>query len=832
MWFLWRRVSKNARHNVIFFSISAIALIGGALLLWVASFDIPTLENFAERKVTQSTKIYDRTGDILLYDVFSNVKRTIVPFEEISQHAKDAAIAIEDEAFYEHNGIRISSFLRAVFINLITFEFSQGGSTITQQVVKNSLLTNEKLISRKIKEWVLALKLEKILTKDEILSLYLNEIPYGGSIYGIEEASNAFFNKTAQDLTLAEAVYLAALPQAPSYYSPYGEHRDELEARKNLVLKRMLEYGFITRTEYEEALDTQVVFEPQSETGIKAPHFVMYVKKQLEEIYGEGVLENGGLRVITSLDYDLQSKAEELALTHAQSNQTTYNAENIALVATDPKTGEILTMVGSRDYFDEEIDGNFNITTAYRQPGSAFKPFAYAAAFAKGFTPETILFDLETQFSTSCSPEGVGENCYTPGNYDSIFRGPMTMRNALAQSVNIPAVKTLYLAGMRNVINLARDIGISNLDDYTRYGLTLVLGGGEVRLLDMVGAYGTFANEGVKNEFISILEVQDKDGAILKKTEPKSKTVLERNVALTVTDVLADNSARAPAFGQNSFLNFSSYDVAVKTGTTNNYRDAWIIGYTPSIAAGAWAGNNDNTPMDKRVAGFIIAPFWNEFMQFALTHMPREEFAEPLIDTNYSIHPMLRGKWQGSESVVIDTVSGKLATEFTPEETKEEILYGPVHSILGSVNKNNPLGPPPQNPESDPQYMLWEFPVQKWLDRQGFTPNLNPDIPTEFDDVHTRASRPEISIINPHPQSTISQNEMVTIEVDIDNDEISRIDYYIQEKLIGTRSDKPFIFTFKPSDLGIESGRADIKVTVTDEVFNTNTDTVSVTIGQ
>lgn len=829
---LLKKFPKGARKNLLLIIVSIIALTGGGLLLWISTFDIPTLDNFEERRVTQSTKIYDKTGEILLYDVFNNIKRTVVPYEQISPYAKQAAIAIEDQSFYEHNGIKISSFLRAVITNILSFEFSQGGSTITQQVVKNSLLTSEKLISRKLKEWVLATKLEKILTKDEILALYLNEIPYGGSIYGIEEASNAFFAKNASELTLVEAAYLAALPQAPTYYSPYGNNTDKLEVRKNLVLKEMKDMNFITEEEYKDALEVEVTFQPQSDTGIKAPHFVIYIRDYLVEKYGEGVLENGGLRVTTTLDYDLQEKAEELALEYALSNKETYDAENISLVAIDPKSGGILTMVGSRDYFDEEIDGNFNVALAHRQPGSAFKPFAYTAAFEKGYTPNTILFDLPTQFSTSCSPQGVGDNCYTPGNYDNIFRGPMTMRDALAQSVNIPAVKTLYLAGMRNVIDLARNMGIENLSDYTRYGLTLVLGGGEVRLLDMVGAYAVFANEGVKNNITGILEVEDRDGNILEQYESEEKRIIDKNIALTTTDVLSDNIARTPAFGANSFLHFPSYDVAVKTGTTNDYRDAWIIGYTPTISVGAWAGNNDNSPMDKKVAGFIIAPFWNEFMNYALTKIPTDNFEEPIIDTSFDLHPILRGKWQGSQYTVIDTVSGKLATEFTPESTKDEIIYGEIKPIIAVINKDNPRFTGGIN-INDPQIPLWQYPIDQWVNTQGFKENLNPKLPEDYDDVHTNEGSPKISIINPKDKDFINRNDLVEVIVDIDNSyPIKKVDYYLNNKIIGTTTSKPFRFTFKPIDFGVDNGPYELLVIVTDDVFNTSQDSLFINVNQ
>jgi len=442
----------------------ALGLLGsGAILLWVSSFRIPDLNTFDERIIKQSTKIYDRTGEILLFDIHENVQRTTVPYEEISRNIKNATVAIEDAEFYVHSGVRPLATFRAVFLQPLRGKGVQGGSTITQQVIKNSLLTSEVKISRKLKEWVLSFKLEKVLSKNEILSIYLNEAPYGGNIYGIEEASGRFFNKSAADLTLAESAYLAALPQAPTFFSPYGNNRERLDSRKNLVLERMAVNGFITEQEKEKASQEEVEFIPRSDQSLKAPHFVQYVREYLETKYGQKVIEEDGLRVITTLNYDLQVKAEEIVKRRALDNADKFDAENAALVAVDPKTGQILTMVGSRDYFDEDIDGNFNVTLAHRQPGSAFKPFVYATAFKKGYTPETIVFDVETEFSSTCDSLGKPlagqdpETCYRPVNYDSKFRGPITLRNALAQSVNIPAIKVLYLVGITDSIRTARD---------------------------------------------------------------------------------------------------------------------------------------------------------------------------------------------------------------------------------------------------------------------------------------------------------------------------------------------------------------------------------------
>lgn len=701
----WRKHSHGLKM-LILFGLALGFIFAAILLLWASTFKVPSLESIRERRVIESTKIYDSTGEVLLYDTGGNVRRSIVPIEEISRHIKNATIAVEDDKFYLHKGVRPTAFLRAILVNLLSLDFSQGGSTITQQVVKNSLLTSEKLISRKMKEWVLAVKLEQMLSKEEILSMYLNEIPYGGNLYGVEEASMAFFGKSSRDIDLAEAAYLAALPKAPTFYSPYGKNIDRLEERKNLVLALMLKNGFITEEEMLGAKSQKVNFVPKGDQSIRAPHFVFYVLDYIKNKYGESVLQSGGLRVTTSLNYELQAIAEKIANDYALENKQKFNAENASIVAVDPRTGGIVVMVGSRNYFDKEIDGAFNVTTAKRQPGSTFKPFVYAQAFLKGYTPETIVFDLKTQFSTNCPANDFRSEapCYSPENYDNVFRGPVTLRNALAQSLNIPSVKVLYLAGLSESIRLARDMGMLSLSNKGDYGLTLVLGGGEVTPLEITSAYGVFANNGVRSEVNPILEIKDKTGNTLEKNTPKQNQILDKDVALRISSILSDNDARAPSFGQTSALYFGSRDVAVKTGTTNDYRDAWIIGYTPSIAVGAWAGNNDNSPMEKRVAGFIVAPMWRAFMDQVLSKYPTEVFEEPLWEDPSFIKPVLRGIWQG----------GVLATS-----SNQQIVTGGVHSILNWVDKNDPRGPIPENPASDPQFERWEYPVRLWAQERG-----------------------------------------------------------------------------------------------------------------
>ncbi len=824
---------KKKIFKIVLYLLGIAIIIGifmlGIFALWISNMQIPNLDAFEERRVDQSSKIFDRTGEILLFDVFENTKRTVVPFEEISENIKNATIAIEDSNFYNHRGIDFRGIVRAVGVNISEQDLKQGGSTITQQVVKNSVLTSDKKISRKVKEWIFSIRLERVLEKDDILNIYLNESPYGGSIYGVEQASISFFGKTASDVSIAEAAYLAALPKAPTTLSPYGQNKEMLDSRKNLVLREMLRHNFVSENEYQEALQERVKFLPRDEGGIKAPHFVMYVKEYLEEEFGRDVLEQQGLKIITTLDYPLQIEAEEVALKYALSNKDRFDSENVAISVIDPKTGEILVMVGSRDYFDSEIDGNYNVTTAKRQPGSAFKPFAYAEAFNKGYTPNTVLFDLRTQFSARCSPLNLSslDGCYSPQNYDMNFRGPMTMRDALAQSVNVPAVKTLYLAGIRDTARLAERMGVSGLsNDLERFGLTLVLGGGEVSLLEITAGYGVFANEGIKVEISPILEVIDKNGNILIKKEKNEEKVLSKDVALMVSDILSDNVARTPLFGSNSLLHFPNRDVAVKTGTTNDYRDAWIIGYTPSIVVGAWAGNNDNRSMNQEIAGMVVAPLWNEYMKTVLSETQNTFFPAPPQENSFNLKPVLRGVWLGGESYLIDTISGKLATRYTPEETIKEIVTGGVHSILHWVDRKDPRGPVPTNPHKDDQYELWESPVRLWVERQGITPITNVDIPDEEDDVHLPVFFPEVLITKPSNNETVSYP--INIEIDYaGHNPLSRIDVLVNETVIRTFENSSMRNIAIPLDNYIGE-EITLTVVVYDTVLNKNKDSITV----
>ncbi len=806
---IFRGVFKRLK-SIVLFSVGVLFFTAGVFLILSLFIKLPDFGNFNNRKIVESTKIYDRTGEILLYDIHKDIKRTLVPFEKISLSLKNATIALEDANFYHHYGIEPKSILRAIIANVIGGGFRQGGSTITQQVVKKTLLTDEKQITRKIKEVILSFKLEHSFSKDEILNLYLNEVPYGGNVYGVGEASKLFFGKEPQDLSLAESAYLAAIPNAPTYYSPYGNHRDKLDERKNFVLKRMHNLFFITDNEYTAALATKVTFLPKEPTGIKSPHFVEWVKEALAIKYGERAIEENGYKIITTLDYDLQKKAEEVISSFAVKMEETYGAKNIALVAIDPKNGQVLAMVGSRDYFDVKNEGNFNVTLAERQPGSAFKPFAYATAFKKGYTPETTLFDLPTNFTADCDAKGIPlipslkkEDCYMPENYEGGYRGPLSMRDSLAQSRNITSVKTLYLAGIKETIATAHDLGITSLNEPDRYGLSLVLGGGEVSLLDITGAYGVFANDGIRNVTQSILRIEDKRGNILEEFKDSSKTVLPSEVARNITSILSDNKARTPTFGPTSALYFPNREVAVKTGTTNDYRDVLTVGYTPSFVVGMWAGNNDNTSITKgNSAAATISLVWHAFMEDFFKNKPAEHFIPPEKEDLTVLPAPLAGIWQGGEKYIIDVASGKLATGNTPKEMKQMIVVPEIHTILHWINKNDPRGPKPINPQEDPQYNLWEQPIREWALTQKLKEGDRSNIPTEYDTSHSPENNPGLLVEGTDLNQPHNRSERIFFTVGSTGPSpLKYVDFFINGQFIERRDSAPFSFFFTPEDV-------------------------------
>jgi membrane peptidoglycan carboxypeptidase len=492
-------------------------------------------------------------------------------------------------------------------------------------------------------------------------------------------------------------------------------------------------------------------------------------------------------------------------------------------------------MVGSRNYFDKTIDGNFNVATANRQPGSSFKPFIYATAFNEGFTPDTVLFDLPTEFQTTCDAYGKalpGHNqsdCYMPQDFDGKTRGPMSLRNALAQSINIPAVKLFYLTGQQNSLNTAENMGISTLGSAGQYGLTLVIGGGEVSLLDMTSAYGVFANDGLKNPDTGILQVQDLNGNILEQYQPNQQQILPKNTALTISDILSDETAREPTFGYHSALYLPGRDVAVKTGTTNNDKDAWTIGYTPSLVVGVWAGNNDDTPM-KSGGSAVAAPIWNKFMTTALASLPNETFEKPNLETDPTlVKPVLRGFWQGNDNFFIDKTTGLLANSDTPKETLEEKVVTNVHSILYWVDKNNILGPPPENPDNDPQFEHWEIPVQNWWtqNKNKYPIVITADKPTETDNLHTDQNKPVVSIVSPNTTTTYPPDKKISLQISSSGSfPLQRMDVFINDVYLETIV-PPFSFSFIPENLGNLQTTNELKI-ISYDTQNNSSETDSV----
>jgi 1A family penicillin-binding protein len=807
--------------KLFFIALAAFFVCVGFGLIWAATIKLPDVSTFEARKIANSSKIVDRNG-VVLYDINQGVRRTEVPLAEMGTNIQHAVVAIEDAHFYTHHGIRPTSILRAIFVNLTSGSFSQGGSTLTQQIIKNTLLNTDKTVVRKFKEWVLALKLEREFTKDQILEIYLNDAPFGSTIYGVQEASKAFYGIDAKDLSIAQSAYLAALMPAPSYYSPFGAHKTKLDDRKDLVLSKMLQYGYINQTEYDTAKKEVVTFNVSASNSVKAPHFVFWILDYLEKTYGKDVMESGGYTVTTTLDYAVQQKAEAAIAQYSESNLKKYNASNSAMVVIDPTTGQILAMVGSKDYFSKDIDGAYNVAVANRQPGSSFKPFAYLTAFKKGFTPATVLFDVPTEFSTTCAPITVStppvDGCYHPQNFDGKFKGPISMRSALAESRNVPAVKTLYLAGIDDVVKTAHELGITTLQDPKEIGLSLVLGGGEVKLLDMTSAYSVFANSGTRNPAVGILEIKDKSGKVIETFTPDPREVFDKNTILTLNDVLSDPNARIPTFGSSITLP----GVAVKTGTTNDERDAWIIGYTPSIVVGVWSGNNDNRSMRSGGAA-VSGPIWKSFMEEYLKEHPSPAFEKPIPDPEYdSLKPILRGVWMGNNAVAIDKVTGLRATENTPKEAIIEKVITDVQDILYWVDKDNPRGPAPTNPNKDPQFRLWNPPVQAWWLANMGTYNVTTpsDIPTDYETLHsTSASTLTVTGL---PSST-PVDAPTTISITTSSQyPLTSVDLFINNTFITTLS-APFRFRFTPSEYGYTTGSYTLKAVGTNTIYSKST---------
>ncbi len=781
------RVSFNRSRllaTITFFAFVLVifgSIVSGVLLVVIAK-DLPRPDRIVRREGF-ATKVYDRNGK-LIYDVFEKQKRTSVQLYEVPPYLRQATVAIEDKDFYKHKGFDPKGYLRIVYYLFVRHRL-QGGSTLTQQLVKNVLLTSERTVIRKVKEFILALEIESKYSKDQILQMYLNEAPYGGTAWGVEEATQTYFGKSVSQLNLTESAFLAGLPQSPTRYSPFSQTPKAYVSRTKDVLRRMREDGNISSAEEKKSLEEldSLQFSTQSGT-LKAPHFVMYVKKILEDKYGEKAVEQGGLRVTTSLDLDFQEKTQEIVSSEIAKVEKLH-ITNGATVVLNPQTGEILAMVGSKNYDDPNYDGKFNVVTSKnRQPGSTIKPVTYVTALKKGYTASTLLLDTLTSFPGGDKPD------YAPVNYDGKEHGPLQVRFALGNSINIAAVKMLAMVGLKEMLSTAYEMGFSTLEptveNMRRLGLSVTLGGGEVSLLDMSSAYSAFANTGLKVEPVSILKVTDKDGNTLEEFHPiPGKRVLSEGEAFIISNILSDNEARKMTFGENNSLKFSDRPVAAKTGTTNDKRDNWTVGWTPQVIVGTWVGNNDNTAMKSLVSGVSgAAPIWRKVIQEYLKDKPVENFTTPAgivtaeVDSvsGYRAHDGFAQRTefflQGTEPSGEDPVHLKL--KVCKNEGK---LATPVDIIRGNFDEKEYFSFKEKDPfAASGQENRWQKGIDAWLAKQ---PDDRYRPPTDYcsgsDQIYIRFSSPQ-------DQNQVGSRFTVAIEP-ISVNEITKVNLYVNGEL-------------------------------------------------
>lgn len=801
--------------TLVFFSLI------GLIVLTIFSFvifakDLPSPYKLTSRDASLSTKIYDRNNK-LLYDIYGDKNRALVNWNELPAYVKEATISIEDKDFYKHKGFSITGIVRSAF-SILLFRNLQGGSTITQQVVKNTLLTPERTITRKLKEFMLSLQVERKYSKDEILQIYFNEVPYGGTAWGIEAAAQTYFGKDAKGLTLAEAVILAGMPQRPSFFSPYGNNPKAYVDRSNDVARRMREDGHITR-EQEEKLKEEipnVAFSPNDE-GIKAPHFVFYVRDLLNQKYGEKFVEQGGLKVKTTLDVELQDRAQTIVKEEVD-KLAEFKVGNGAAVVLDPKNGDILAMVGSKEYFAKDYDGQVNVAVSLRQPGSALKPFTYATGFKAGYTPATVIMDVPTEF-----PGGAGQAPYKPVNYDGKYRGPQQIRFTLGNSLNVPAVKMTALVGIKNMLRTAYDAGVKSLeptdDNLRRFGLSVTLGGGEVRLLELTSGYATFANSGKYSESVAILEVRDRENKILEEVrDRKPKQVLGEDVSFLISHILSDNNARSGVFGPNSLLNVGSKTVAVKTGTTDDKRDNWAVGYTPSVAVGVWVGNNDNAPMNPKIASGVTGatPIWNKIIAAALAGKSAENFAKP--DNVFAIEIDSLGGGLPCRDIPKRSEYFIKGTEPTRDCLVEKTLDGKEYYVLKEFD-----------PVSTDGKNRWQEGIDEWAKTQG---DSKYQVPKELlnestqnpDDIKVNIKKP-----NDHDQVDLSFEVESSVET---GRKIKKTEFYIDGSIKDTKnnsdSSAKFNFTFSEAN----KGKHKIKVKAYNEAGKDAERDITVSVGE
>ena len=792
---------KFVRMAKLAFLGTILLILGLIIILPIFALTLPTPDKVVRREGF-STKILDRNGKVI-YDIYEDERRTPVNIDKIPLHLRQATIAIEDKKFYEHEGYDTLGMVRG-FSRLLTRGRAQGGSTLTQQLVKNVLLSSERTLPRKVKEFMLAVQIERKYSKDEILQMYLNEAPYGGNIRGVQTAAQVYFGKDVSELDIIESAILAGIPQRPSLFSPYSDTPESYKDRTKEVLRRMREDDYISPEDEESTLQALDSIEFQKKGGsFQAPHFVQYVEKILAERYGENAIETGGLKVTTTLDLDLQNTAQEIVSEEIAAVADRYHITNGAAIVLDPETSEILAMVGSKDFNDPNYDGQVNVVTSLRQPGSAIKPITYVTAFKKGYTPSTLILDVPTEFRA-----GAGQPMYTPENYDGKFRGPIQVRYALGNSINVPAVKMLGMVGIPEMLKTAYDLGITSLEPtketLSRVGMSVTLGGGEVKLIDLTSAYGAFVNTGFKVEPLSILKVEDLNGKVLEETKIKhGKRVLSEGEAFLVADILSDNSARSEVFGPNSLLNISGRKVAVKTGTTNDKRDNWAIGGTPQVMIGVWVGNNDNSPMLRVASGVSGAsPIWRKMLLKALEGRPKKDIEKP----------------NEVEQGQVDTLSGYKAHNGFPERTEYYIKgrepgEDTVHVMLKLCKNDSQLANPADVAsnnyfekefivfkEEDPTATggaenLWQRAVLNWVNEQS-DPRYHP--PTDY----CGATNP-LSVRFREPGNEASNlPETFNIKISADSfDEIELVEIYADGEKVKTFESHPF-----ETDLSLNEG--------------------------
>ncbi len=808
-----------ATHAAMGILLSMILGVFAVLFIFLYfSRELPSPDQLLERGDELSTKLYDRNGQPLS-EVYGQKNRSLIKYEDVSEHLVHATLAVEDSNFYNHQGFYLLGMLRAVK-NTATGQGLQGGSTLTQQVVKNAVLTQDRTITRKIKELSLALQLENKYTKEQILQMYLNETPYGGQNYGALTAAKAYFNKLPKDLTVAEAAYMAGLPQSPSRYSYFGSDPEAGLERKNYVLYLMNERGWIgpdgkryylNDEEYETAKNEEISFVPGS-VHFEAPHFVFYVRQTLADLLGDEALEQGGLQVTTTLDLEFQNKVQDI-VTEEVEEAAYLNVGNGALVAVDPKNGQILAMVGSKDYFGESspegctpgipgeggcvFDPNVNVATSLRQPGSSIKPITYASMLEQGYTAGFPFLDVLTKF-----PGSAPDKPYIPENYDGIFRGPVSLRTSLANSLNIPAVKALSIVGVDSMLDMAESMGISTLTDRQRYGLALTLGGGETKLVEMAGAYSVFANKGVLVKPFPIIEVKNASGNVIYKHNPVGERVTSEETAFIISDILSDDNARSLVFGTGSLLNIAGHDVAVKTGTTDDLRDNYAVGYTPSVVIGVWVGNNNNAEMSNVASGITGAsPIWNRAMTTFLNAHEKEEFQKPsnvekvLVDSltgglpfedfskrhEYFVkgtEPSAPSDWYQKYEVC--EVDGKLASDSCKDADKTDVkAYIDVRAEVSE----------------------WQPYVDAWIGEnfngkpEYFPPRMTSALEFDEDGDVREESNPKIEIVNFDDGDKVPLSFRLEVEVSSPTD-VRHVNIYLDGNKVTEDKSEPFGYNF------------------------------------